>query len=113
MQCKGKPKKRKRKKKTTTKTKKIWTGKSCRVCTRHLVEGDNWAPSRVKRHDYICSSCHRAGRKASSRTRSSASSSSKNCPKCNAKMVKRYSPKNSQHFWGCPNFPRCTGARRL
>lgn len=57
MQCKGKPTKKRKKKRASTKTKKLWTDKSCRVCTRHLVEGENWSPSRVKRNDYICGSC--------------------------------------------------------
>ena len=31
------------------------------------------------------------------------------CPDCGAKMV----PRNSKHgkFWGCPNYPKCTGTR--
>jgi len=64
---KGKTRRRTKSKKRTSSTgvKNIWTGKSCRVCARHIVEGENWAPSRVKRHDYICSSCHGKSKKRS------------------------------------------------
>jgi restriction endonuclease S subunit len=41
---------------------------------RHLVEGDNWAPSRVKRHDYICSSCRSNKRKTATANKTSSSS---------------------------------------
>ena len=114
MQCKGKPAKKKKRKKraTSTKSKKLWTGKSCRVCTRHLVEGDNWAPSRVKRHDYICSSCRSNKRKITTAKKTSSSSGiTPDCPKCNSKMMKRYSSKYSREFWGCSKFPSCRGTR--
>ena len=31
------------------------------------------------------------------------------CPKCSSEMIKRYSPKTKNHFWGCSQFPRCKG----
>ena len=70
---KGKTRRRTKSKKRTSSTgvKNIWTGKSCRVCTRHIVEGENWAPSRVKRHDYICSSCHGKSKKRGKSSNSS------------------------------------------
>ena len=77
MACKGKPLKGKARRRTKSKKristsgiKNIWTGKSCRVCARHIVEGENWSPSRVKRSDYICTSCHgKAKKKTSTKTR--------------------------------------------
>lgn len=29
------------------------------------------------------------------------------CPNCGVKLEKRYSKKNEQYFWGCPNWPKC------
>ncbi len=51
-------------------------------------------------------------------TRSSIKSSEKipQCPKCRKTMVKRYSPKNRNWFWGCSNFnggKGCRGTRSL
>lgn len=34
-----------------------------------------------------------------------------NCPKCDAKMIRRSGEYGS--FWGCPNFPKCRGTRQL
>lgn len=30
------------------------------------------------------------------------------CPRCRVKMVRKPSAYNSGHWWGCPNWPRCT-----
>ncbi len=38
------------------------------------------------------------------------------CPKCGSPMVLRAvreGPQKGKPFWGCPNFPRCRGMRRL
>ena len=115
MRCKGKPKRRKNKKTSRASTKRLKTsGKSCRVCSVDLTEGINWAPSRVKRHDYICGSCHGRGKKSSSNKKSSNSSSAApSCPKCGTVLIKRYSIKYSKEFWGCPKYPRCRGGRNI
>jgi hypothetical protein len=117
MDCKGKASNREnRKQKTASKaTKRLGTSKFCRVCARHLVEGENWGLSRVKRHDYICSSCK--GKKKTTGTVKKISlqstSSQPNCPKCGTKLVKRYSSKYSKNFWGCPRYPACRGGRNI
>jgi restriction system protein len=39
-----------------------------------------------------------------------------NCPRCKTPMVLREArrgPNPGEKFWGCPNFPRCRGTRRL
>lgn len=117
MRCKGKPVKggkiTKRSKEINTQT--SWSSKTCRVCETYLIEGGNWAPSRVKRHDYICGSCH-GKTKRSGRAKKNPSKSKKtlpNCPKCGAILVKRYSPRYSKSFWGCPRYPACRGGRNL
>lgn len=38
------------------------------------------------------------------------------CPKCGAEMKKRLARKGKQagkEFWGCVNYPRCTGTRSV
>ena len=38
------------------------------------------------------------------------------CPECNAKMVKRTATRGARvgkKFWGCPNYPNCTGIRNI
>ena len=35
---------------------------NCRKCKVHLIVGENWKPSSVKRQDYICKVCRRTGR---------------------------------------------------
>ena len=117
--CKGKlPKQKKRKKKAALlkvaapRETSLNNGKSCRGCSTLLVEGLNWAPSRVKRRDYICGSCKASNKRASAATNTSTrSSASPGCPKCNSKMVMRYSDRYSREFWGCPKFPSCRGTR--
>lgn len=101
MKCKGKPMERRKRKKSVNRN--ISTNKSCRVCSTTLIEGNNWAPSRVKRRDYICSKCRKGGNKTATK--------SPNCPKCNSKMIKRYSTKYSRNFWGCSKFPSCRGTK--
>jgi restriction system protein len=37
------------------------------------------------------------------------------CPKCHKPMVwrtARKGPHPGERFWGCPNYPRCTGIRK-
>ena len=34
------------------------------------------------------------------------------CPECKAQMVMRRNHKNGGSFWGCPQWPMCTGTRR-
>ncbi len=111
MKCKGKPIKKRRRKSKKSHNKATSSTKSCRVCSTKLIKGINWAPSRVKKHDYICGSCHRGGKKPMN-TNSSSLTSPK-CPKCNSKMIKRYSTKYSRHFLGCSRFPACRGTRDL
>ena len=102
MKCKGKPIKKRRRKTKQPHNKATSSTKSCRVCSTKLIKGTNWAPSRVKRHDYICGSCHRSGKPIN---KNSSSLTSPKCPKCNSKMTKRYSTKYSRYFWGCSRFP--------
>ncbi|MGA2446307.1 MAG: topoisomerase DNA-binding C4 zinc finger domain-containing protein [Opitutaceae bacterium] len=36
------------------------------------------------------------------------------CPKCGAPMVLRFTQRGAragESFWGCPNYPQCTGTR--
>ena len=115
MQCKGKPKRRKNKKTSRASTTRLTpSDKSCRVCSVALTQGVNWAPSRVKRHDYICGSCHGRRKKGSSNKKSSnLSSAAPPCPKCGTVLIKRYSFKYSKEFWGCPKYPRCKGGRNI
>jgi hypothetical protein len=39
------------------------------------------------------------------------------CPKCGSPMVLRVvsqeGPQKGKHFWGCPNYPKCRGVRRV
>jgi hypothetical protein len=39
------------------------------------------------------------------------------CPKCGSRMVLRVvsgeGPQKGKQFWGCPNYPKCRGMRRL
>lgn len=38
------------------------------------------------------------------------------CPRCGAEMVLRtakHGKNKGEHFWGCPEFPRCRGVRKL
>lgn len=37
------------------------------------------------------------------------------CPKCRSVMVKRFrrGGRKNDPFWGCPQFPRCRGARSI
>ena len=35
------------------------------------------------------------------------------CPSCGGEMVKRYSSKTGDEFWGCYGFPECRGTRPL
>jgi len=117
MTCKGKPAHRKKRiKKTVPKTTgKPWAGKLCRVCSTRLIEGGNWPPSRVKRYDYICSSCKGIKKTTYSSKNKSVRHTppSPNCPKCGTNLVKRYSPKYSKYFWGCPRFPNCRGGKSV
>jgi len=102
MKCKGKPI-QKRKGGRKTRNSGASSAKSCRVCSTSLFEGNNWSPSRVKRHDYICNKCRKGTKKIVT--------ASPKCPKCNSRMVKRYSTKYSRHFWGCSKFPSCKGTK--
>lgn len=34
------------------------------------------------------------------------------CPDCGAAMVQRANRKTGDQFWGCSNFPNCTGTRQ-
>jgi len=33
------------------------------------------------------------------------------CPDCTERLVPRYGPRG--HFWGCPDYPDCTGTENL
>lgn len=35
------------------------------------------------------------------------------CPRCGASMVQRRRRQDGAAFWGCPEFPRCHGARPI
>jgi hypothetical protein len=35
------------------------------------------------------------------------------CPKCGSEMAKRANRKTGETFWGCVNFPKCRGTRKL
>jgi len=114
MTCKGKLVERgKRTKRLRTEsTQRNSASKTCRVCETYLIEGQNWAPSRVKRHDYICGSCHGKSKRPSQRKKKVSKATSK-CPKCGAELVKRYSSKYSKTFWGCSRYPACRGGRNI
>ena len=60
---------------------------------------------------------HQAGLKPAIRTpHLSAVNAEPACPECNAKMVKRTATRGSRvgkKFWGCPNYPSCTGIRNI
>ena len=34
-----------------------------------------------------------------------------NCPKCGAKMTLKYNGRTSAPFWGCTDYPKCTGIK--
>tara|TARA_B100000700_G_C15060712_1_gene865552 strand:- start:1592 stop:6208 length:4617 start_codon:yes stop_codon:yes gene_type:complete len=89
--------------------------KSCRSCGTGLIEGHNWAPSRVKRHDYICGSCHGKNKRGKSgpKKRRAKKTDDNTCPKCGSKMVKRKNRSQGNYFLGCSKFPSCRGTRSL
>lgn len=33
------------------------------------------------------------------------------CPECGKRMVSRINNETKQRFWGCPDYPNCTGTR--
>ena len=39
--------------------------------------------------------------------------STRTCPRCGGLMVIRENKKNHTFFWGCTNFPRCTGTMAI
>jgi restriction system protein len=53
----------------------------------------------------------KAPRPAVAPMRAPASSSTPDCPKCGAVMLKRENRATRQTFWGCQNYPRCRGTR--
>lgn len=114
LDCKTSPTKQKQKKTKTSSPRKTWKGQTCRVCLTPLIQGENWAESRVKRYDYICSSCKgKKKTKTKKNTLTKSPQTTPDCPKCGSKLVKRYSKRYSKYFWGCSKFPACRGARNI
>lgn len=35
------------------------------------------------------------------------------CPRCDEPMVKRLNKQTREEFWGCADFPKCTGTRTI
>lgn len=57
-------------------------------------------------------------KKAEARTlarssRPSNPSSQTSCPKCGGEMIQRANRKTGDTFWGCANFPKCRGTRKV
>lgn len=45
--------------------------------------------------------------------RSSSEESAPACPLCGAQMVQRANRTTGEHFWGCRQFPKCRGVRKI
>lgn len=40
-------------------------------------------------------------------------SPTKPCPRCGGMMIVRENKRNHTYFWGCSNFPKCTGTASI